>query len=172
MDLFTSASFSGETPCLYVMSGDNQFAPATPERVLEVGASYLASRVGTGDVMSSPGAVKDFLRFRIGALEYEVFGVMFLDAQNRLIEPKEMFRGTINQANIYPREVVKEALRLNAVGVIFYHNHPSGHLTPSRADESATQSLKSALALVEVKVLDHIIVGPSGTLSFAEGGYL
>ena len=104
--------------------------------------------------------------------DHEVFSVLFLDAQHRVIEFSEMFRGTLTQTSVYPREVVKEALRLNAAALIFTHNHPSGSLVPSRADEALTQTLKSALSLVDVKVLDHIITSNSGALSMAEKGLI
>lgn len=173
MSLFTSStSFVAEAPTLYVMSGDNQFVPVTPERVLEVGATYLASLIGQRDVMTSPDLVKKYISLRIASLEHEVFGMMYLDAQNRVLDCGEMFRGSVNQASVYPREVVKEALRLNASALILYHNHPSGRVEPSRADELLTQSLKSALALVDIRVLDHIIVGPEATCSMAEKGLM
>ena len=122
--------------------------------------------------LSSPTATKDYLRLRMGELEHEVFSVLFLDAQNRLIEVEEMFRGTVTQTSVYPREVVKAALRHNAVAVILAHNHPSGRTDPSRADEHLTQTLKSSLALVDVRVLDHFIVGGAEIMSFAERGLL
>src|SRR2546425_7611447 len=108
--------------------------------------------------MSSPQAVKDYLRLQIGVLEHEVFTIIFLDAQHRLIALKEMFRGTVTQTSVYTREVIKEALALNAAAVILAHNHPSGAAEPSRADEFLTQSLRTALALVDVRVLDHLVV--------------
>ena len=122
--------------------------------------------------MSSPQSVKDYLRLQIGGLEHEVFGILFLDAQHRIIEWCEMFRGTLSQASVYPREVVKKALQLNAGAVVLSHNHPSGQCEPSRADEFLTHNLKSALALVDVRVLDHVIVAPNGVLSMAETGQL
>lgn len=122
--------------------------------------------------LNSPGSVRDYLRLIFAGQEYESFVVLFLDAQNRLIVSKEMFRGTLTQTSVYPREIVKEALRHNAAAVIFSHNHPSGVVEPSRADELLTASLKQALSLVDVKVLDHFIVGGSEALSFAERGML
>ncbi len=120
--------------------------------------------------MSSPQAVKDCLRLEIGALEHEVFCVLFLDAQHRIIALKQMFRGTVTQTSVYPREVVKEALAVNAAAVVLAHNHPSGSVDPSRADEFLTQTLKSALALVDVRVLDHLVVAGADVCSFAERG--
>ncbi len=124
------------------------------------------------DALSSPSMVRDFLRLLLSGKEYEVFVVLFLDAQNRVIESEELFRGTLTQTSVYPREVVKAALRHNAAAVIFAHNHPSGVAEPSHADQILTQSLKQALALVDVKVLDHFIVAGLGVLSFAERGLI
>ena len=116
--------------------------------------------------------VRDYLQVRFCGLEHEVFAVLFLDAQNRVIAFKEMFRGTVTQTSVYPREVVKEALALNAAAVILTHNHPSGYAEPSRADELLTATLKSCLALVDVRVLDHLVVGGDQVTSFAERGLL
>lgn len=123
-------------------------------------------------VFDSPKQVKDYLCLRLGSLEHEVFTIVFLDAQHRLIACVEMFRGSLSQASVYPREVVKEALRHNAGAVILAHNHPSGMPEPSRADEHLTHSLKAALALVDVRVLDHMIVSGAAAVSFAERGLL
>ncbi|MEK7437063.1 MAG: DNA repair protein RadC [Pseudomonadota bacterium] len=124
------------------------------------------------DVLSSPASVRDYLRMTLTGRDYEVFMVLFLDAQNRVIESEEMFRGTLTQTSVYPREVVKRSLVNNAAAVIFAHNHPSGVAEPSHADELLTQSLKQALALVDVRVLDHFVVAGSGVMSFAESGLL
>ena len=132
----------------------------------------LAQRVKPGVTLSSPQDVKDYLRLEIGLLEYEVFCVVFLDAQHRVIELRQMFRGTVSQTSVYPREVVKEALQLNAAAVILAHNHPSGVPEPSRADEFLTQSLKAALAMVDVRVLDHLVVAATAVVSFAERGLI
>ena len=121
---------------------------------------------------TSPGSVQDYLRLRIGALEHEVFSVIFVDSQYCLIEYEEMFRGTIDQSRVYPREIVKAALRHNAAAVILAHNHPSGKTEPSRADELLTAALKAALALIDVRVLDHIVVAAGSTTSFAERGLI
>ena len=122
--------------------------------------------------VGSPRDCKDYLTLKLANLPHEVFACMWLDSQNRLIKYSELFRGTLTKISVYPREVVKEALRLNAGGVILAHNHPSGLPEPSRSDESITQDLKKALALVDVKVLDHIIVAGADTVSFAERGLL
>ena len=124
------------------------------------------------DALSSPASVRDYLRMTLAGRDYEVFMVLFLDAQNCIIASEEMFRGTLTQTSVYPREVVKRSLAHNAGAVIFAHNHPSGVGEPSRADELLTQSLKQALALVDVKVLDHFLIAGSGVMSFAERGLL
>jgi DNA repair protein RadC len=124
------------------------------------------------DVLSSPASVRDYLRMTLAGRDYEVFMVLFLDAQHRVLSPEEMFRGTLTQTSVYPREVVKRSLANNAAAVIFAHNHPSGVAEPSHADELLTQSLKQALALVDVRVLDHFVVAGNGVMSFAERGLL
>lgn len=125
-----------------------------------------------GEALTSPQAVRDYLRLRLADREHEVFVALFLDNQNRLIACEEMFRGTLTQTSVYPREVVKAALKHNAAAMIFSHNHPSGVAEPSRADELLTTALKLALALVDIRVLDHIIVAGEKTTSFAERGLL
>jgi len=142
------------------------------QAVVEMARRALAEQIQDRDAMSSPQAVRDYLRLSLGARPHEVFVAMFLDAQNRLLGCEELFRGTLTQTSVYPREVVKTALRYNAAGVIFAHNHPSGIAEPSRADELLTQTLKQALSLVEIKTLDHFIVAGSKTISFAERGLL
>lgn len=122
--------------------------------------------------MTSPQLVRDFLRFRLEHVEHEMFCVLFLDSQNRLIEFAELFRGTLNSASVYPREVVKEALHYNAAAVILAHNHPSGIAEPSAADRTITKRLQEALGLLEIRVLDHIVVGSPGMVSFAEEGLI
>ena len=155
---------------LLVRDVDGQYRPACAEEVLRSARHVLSRRVRRGATMDSPKAVKDYLRVHLGALEHEVFMVIFLDHQHGLLALKEMFRGTLSQTSVYPREVVKEALALNAGAVVLAHNHPSGAPEPSRADEVLTQSLKTALALVDVRVLDHFVVGGADLVSFAERG--
>ena len=167
-----SPSLDSSTDALLVRDVDGQYRPARAEEVLSQAWRVLAHRVRRSATMSSPQAVKDHLRLEIGVLEHEVFCVLFLDAQHRIIALKQMFRGTVTQTSVYPREVVKEALSLNAAAVILAHNHPSGAVEPSRADEYLTQTLKTALALVDVRVLDHVIVAPGQALSMAERGLL
>ena len=122
--------------------------------------------------LASPEAVKDYLRLFLGGQEFESFIALWLDAQNQLIAGMEMFRGTTTQTSVYPREVVRTGLKLNASAVIFAHNHPSGCAEPSRADEMLTQQLRQALALVDIKVLDHFIVADTTVMSFAERGLI
>lgn len=133
----------------------------------------IRERMETEDIcFSSPETVKSYLCSKIGHLEHEVFWSFWLDAQNRLIVAEELFHGTLTQTSVYPREVVKKALARNAAAVIFAHNHPSGMPEPSRADESLTTALKSALALVDVRVLDHFIAAGNQAMSFAARGLL
>ena len=124
------------------------------------------------EILTSPQAVRDYLRLRIADREHEVFVCLFLDSQNRLIACEELFRGTLAQTSVYSREVVKAVLKHNAAAVVFAHNHPSGVAEPSRADELLTQTLKQALAIVDCKVLDHIVVAGAGSVSMAERGLL
>jgi DNA repair protein RadC len=140
--------------------------------VLELARRALAQQLKAREVFSSPGAVKEYLQLHLAGKEHEVFAVLFLDAQNRLVAMEELFRGTLTQTSVYPREVVLHALRHRAAAVVLAHNHPSGTVQPSRADEALTQTLKAALALVDVRVLDHVIVAPGDALSMAEKGLL
>ncbi|MDP3030517.1 MAG: DNA repair protein RadC [Rhodocyclaceae bacterium] len=124
-------------------------------------------------ILASPAAVRDYLRLSMADLEHEIFVALWLDAQNRLIEREDLFRGTLTQAAVYPREIVKRALAANAAAVIFAHNHPSGMQEPSAADQLLTKTLEQALALVDVRVIDHFIVGGvKSPFSFAEKGML
>src|SRR5450631_4721419 len=137
------------------------------QAVVEMARRALAEQIRDRDAMSSPQAVREYLRLSLGARPHEVFMAIFLDAQNRLLGCEELFRGTLTQTSVYPREVVKTALRYNAAGVIFAHNHPSGLAEPSGADELLTQTLKQALSLVEIKTLDHFVVAGTRTVSLA-----
>jgi DNA repair protein RadC len=138
--------------------------------VLELARRAMMEQMQQTSLLDSPRAVEHFLQLNLANKPYEVFAVIFLDTQHRFIGMQEMFRGTINQTSVYPREVVKAALHYNASAVVLAHNHPSGSVQPSRSDESLTRTLKNALALVDVRVLDHIIVGAGKTLSMAEQG--
>ncbi len=142
------------------------------EQIIQRALELLASQLHRGDVLSSPTTVRDYLRLHLGRREHEVFVVILLDSQNRVLDVLDLFRGTLTQTSVYPREVVKVALAANAGGVIFAHNHPSGLSEPSRADELLTHILKQALALVDIKVLDHIVVGAGSSISFAERGLI
>ena len=132
----------------------------------------LAEGFRNSDTLTSPQSVRDYLRISLMGRGHEVFMVLFLDAQHRLIEAEEMFRGTLTQTSVYPREVVKRSLYFNAAAVIFAHNHPSGVAQPSQSDELLTRSLRDALALVDIRVLDHFVIGGNAVMSFAERGLL
>jgi len=140
--------------------------------VLEIARRVLAERLAEQPLFEQPQAVKDYLSLQLAALEHETFAVLFVDARHRLLRFETLFRGTLTQTAVHPREVVKRALALNAAAVVLAHNHPSGAAEPSRADELITTALRQALQLVDVRVLDHIIVGRGSTMSFAERGLL
>ena len=143
------------------------------QAVLEMSRRALAETMVEGDALTTPGAVRDYLRLNLSGLAHEVFFALWLDSQNRLIAAEELFCGSLTQTSVYPREVVKKALWHNAAAVVLAHNHPSGVSEPSSADQSLTRELKQALALVDVRVLDHFIVaGQCQPLSFAERGLL
>lgn len=139
------------------------------DKALEILGSYMA---GAACVFTTPEAVRQYVCLHLGNLPHEVFGVLFLDSQHRLIAYEPMFRGTLTHTSVYPREVVTRALFNNAASVVLTHNHPSGNLYPSKADEALTQTLKCALSLVDVRVLDHFIVGGNQAISMAEAGLL
>ncbi|MEZ8013476.1 DNA repair protein RadC [Vibrio sp. FF59] len=145
--------------------------PVSAHQVLEKAAEIIAEKYLRGDAFCNPTATKDYLKYKLGNYEREVFAVMLLDNQHRLIEFNELFFGTIDAASIYPREVVKLALEHNAAAVMFAHNHPSGVAEPSQADKRITNRLKDALALVDVRVLDHFVIGET-CVSFAERGWI
>jgi DNA repair protein RadC len=144
-----------------------QFAAA-----IELARRSLKDGMRAANALTSPGAVRDYLRLALSGREHEVFVCLWLDAQHRVIASEESFRGTLTQTSVYPREIVKAGLKANAAAVIFAHNHPSGVAQPSQADELLTRNLKEALSLVDIKVLDHFIVAGRQTLSFAERGLL
>ncbi len=175
-DLLTKLIGAEESRRLYRGSLQPLFSMQAPHEICaaarELVQRWLNEELRRECSLSSPSSVRDHLRLIFAGQEHESFVVLFLDAQNRLIESAELFRGTLTQTSVYPREIVKEALRQNAAAVIFSHNHPSGVAEPSRADEMLTNALKQALSLVDVKVLDHFIVAGSSTLSFAERGLL
>ena len=140
------------------------------QAVQEMARRALNEEMQSGDALNSPGAVRGYLQLLLRGRGQEVFMVIFLDAQHRVIASEELFHGTLTQTSVYPREVVKRALHHNAAATIFAHNHPSGVAEPSQSDRLLTDALKQALALVDVRVLDHFIVAGTGCLSFAERG--
>jgi DNA repair protein RadC len=140
--------------------------------VLAIARRALSQEMQRRDCMSSPQAVRDYLRLKLARRDREFFVALYLDAQNRVIKHEELFAGTLMQTSVFPRDVVRKGLECNAAAVIFAHNHPSGLAEPSRADELLTQTLKQALALVDIKVLDHLVVGGDSAMSFAERGLL
>lgn len=140
--------------------------------VMELARRAMTERLREREAYASPQAVKQHLQLHLSHKPHEVFAVLFLDSQNRLLAMEEMFRGTLTQTSVYPREVVLRALHHQSAAVVLAHNHPSGSVQPNRADEALTQNLKASLALVDVRVLDHIIVGPGQALSMAEQGLM
>jgi DNA repair protein RadC len=173
------AHFGGLTALLFAapervgaVAGLGPAKHAQLQAAVELARRALREDVRRDSLLNAPDKVRDYLRLSLAQRPHEVFVALHLDAQNRLIAAEELFRGTLTQTSVYPREVVKHALKHNAAAVIFAHNHPSGVAEPSRADELLTASLKQALALVDVRVLDHLIVAGSGTVSFAERGLI
>jgi DNA repair protein RadC len=158
---------------VYIMATQDCSVRAREDKAIYRAIRILERRLGEdGEPLSSPQAVRDYLKLRLAEEEREVFLALFLDAQNRVIASETLFHGTLTQTSIYPREVVKRALYHNAAAVIFAHNHPSGSAEPSHADNELTGALKMTLALVDVKALDHFIVGKKKVMSFAERGLL
>jgi DNA repair protein RadC len=164
--------FSADQAAFCAVPGMGPAKYAQLQAVLEMARRALEEKMKSGDAMSSPQSVRDYLRLTLQGKKHEIFVGIFLDAQNRMIAAEELFKGTLTQTSVYPREVVKRALHHNAAAVIFAHNHPSGLAEPSQADEMLTQSLKQALALVDVNMLDHFIVGGGTAMSFAERGLI
>ena len=166
------AGLLGAGEALLEVKGLGVAKSAQLSAAVELARRSLRDELKNGAALTSPGAVRDYLRLALGGREHEVFVCIWLDAQHRVLKLEEMFRGTLTQTSVYPREIVKAALGSNAAAVIFAHNHPSGAAQPSQADELLTRNLKEALALVEVKVLDHFIVAGRHAVSFAERGLL
>jgi len=154
-----------ESP-IYDIGHDNE------EEILAKALAILEKRTLRGEPITSPNMTKDYLRMKMAGLEHEVFGMVVLDNRNHVLGLSELFRGTIDGASVYPREVVKEVLRMNGAAVILYHNHPSGNPEPSAADERITERLKAALGLIDVRILDHLILAGSNITSFAEAGLI
>ena len=157
---------------LLVRDDQGRYLMATADQILEAARQVIDQKIRRGASFTSPSEVKDYLKAKLSGYEREVFAVMLMDSKHCLIEYVELFQGTIDQAAVYPREVVKLAMQHNAAAMIISHNHPSGNPEPSRADEMLTKRLKDALALVDVRVLDHIIVAGNDTASFAERGLI
>lgn len=157
---------------LYRVMADGSYVEASTQEIVEAAKVAMNRKLRRGATLSSPKVVRDFLAVRLGALEHEVFGVVLVDNRNRLIEFVELFRGTIDGASVHPREVVKLALAKNAAALVICHDHPSGVCEPSRQDEAITRRLVDALALVEIRVLDHIIVAGGECVSMVERGLL
>ena len=173
-DLFSSldsfAAVSSAAGSLLFRDVAGEYRSAEPAEVLQAALRVWAGQLRGTEMLSSPQVVRDFLRIKLGTLEHEVFAVIHLDAQHRGIEYVEMFRGTVSQTSVYPREVVRDALLRNSSALVLVHNHPSGEARPSRADEHLTQTIKQATALVDVRVLDHFIVAGEVVCSMAEIG--
>lgn len=149
-----------------------RLSSARVEQIVAFATELLRSTIAKGPMIGSPSAIKDYLRMKLAGATQEIFGAIYLDSQNVVLADEELAIGTLTQTSVYPREVVRSALRHNAAAIIIYHNHPSDNTTPSRADELLTQTLKSSLNLVDVRVLDHIVVGTTSACSFAERGLL
>jgi DNA repair protein RadC len=157
---------------LFTSDADGVTRPATADEVLVAARLILSRRTRRGSSIASPRATREFLRLQLAIHDHEVFAILFLDNRHRLIEFVPLFRGTVDGASVHPREVVKEALARNAAAVILAHNHPSGVAEPSQADELITGRLRDALALVDIRVLDHFVVTGDSIVSFAERGLL
>jgi DNA repair protein RadC len=160
------------TPALYVRGRTRRYEPAKPDQVLEAAQLIVDARMRRGMSFRDPNVACTFFRDKLGSREREVFVAVMLDTRHRLIEYDELFFGTVDGAEVHPREVVKQALRQNAAAVIVAHNHPSGEIEPSAADRAVTARLKQALALVDVRLLDHVIVGGHQSLSMAARGWV
>ena len=161
-DLSTFSAHAGLGPAKY----------AHLQAVLEMARRHLAEELQHGDALTSPELTRQYLQAQLRDLRYEVFACLFLDNQHRVLRYQELFRGTIDGAAVYPREVVKQALEQGAAAVILAHNHPSGIAEPSQADRAITDRLQQALGLVDIRVLDHLVVGDGYAVSFAERGWL
>ena len=157
---------------LMIREQKGRYRPANESEVLNAAQSVLAGRLQGCDALTSPSSVREYLKVKLGGLEHEIFALVHLNAKNCVIEYQELFRGTVSQCSVHPREVVKECLARNSAALILVHNHPSGVANPSQSDETLTQTLKTTLALVDVRVLDHLIIAGNTIVSFAERGIL
>lgn len=159
-------------PRLYVRTDTRRYKAASADEVLSVARAVVGQRMCRGASFQDPATSRAFFRDKLAGLLHEVFAVAFLDTRHRLIEYAELFQGSIDGAEVHPREVVRHAIRCNAAAVVIAHNHPSGSPDPSAADKAVTGRLKQALSLVDVRLLDHVIVGGLQTVSLAERGWL
>jgi DNA repair protein RadC len=157
---------------LYIKENDGTYRPASKKELVKAALTKLNAAAKKGKAMNNPDTVKSYLSLHMSELEAEQFAIMYLDNRNRLIRFERLFNGTIDGAAVYPREVVKSVLNNNAAAVILAHNHPSGIAEPSNADQTLTERLKTALNTIDVRVLDHIVVGNPDSVSFAERGLL
>ena len=157
---------------LFTSDAEGVTRPATADEILDAARTILARRIRRGRALGSPRVTREYLQLHLAPREHEIFAILFLDNRHRVIEFVPLFRGTVDGASVHPREVVKEALARNAAAVILAHNHPSGIAEPSAADEVITQRVREALALIDVRVLDHFIVTGDVIVSFAERGLL
>jgi DNA repair protein RadC len=164
--------FSASATDLTAVHGMGEAKFVQLQAVMEMARRAIGEKMKATDALHSPAAVRDYLKLTLARLPHEVFVAVFLSAQNRVIAVEELFRGTLTQTSVYPREIVKRALTHNAASVILAHNHPSGEAAPSDADRALTRTLADALALVDVRVLDHFIVAPGAAVSFAEEGMM
>ncbi len=164
--------FSSFYSALLVRDAQGRYLPATNDQILEAARQAVDQKMVRGTAFTSPTVVKEYLTAKLAGFDVEVFAVLFLDSQHRLIEYAEMFQGTLSQTSVYPREVAKAALQHHAAAVIVAHNHPSGNPEPSAADKALTTHLAKALALLDIRTLDHVVVAGQETASFAELGLM
>ena len=157
---------------LYVRSKSRSYKAASSDEILEAARAVVGQRMSRGTCFSDPGTAKSFFRDKLGGLHREVFAAAFLDTRHRLIEYVELFHGSIDGAEVHPREVVRHALRCNAAAVVIAHNHPSGSPEPSAADRAVTARLKQTLSLVDVRILDHVVIGGLHAVTLAERGWV
>ncbi|MGN5150888.1 RadC family protein [Aeromonas enteropelogenes] len=158
---------AGECPGTYVVT-----EPVTEQDLLRIANQIARQKLAKGEAITDKHLAQQALQTLLQSREHEVFSILFLDNQHRILAYEELFRGTLSSASVYPREVVKRALALNAAALMLVHNHPSGHPEPSRADIEITQRLQSALSLVDIRTLDHLVVASNGVVSLKERGYM
>lgn len=161
-----------EASSLYVRGSNNRYRSATPDQIMEAARQVVDRRMQRGTSFVDPATSREYFRDKLSGFEREVFAAALLDTRHQLIEYVELFYGTIDGAEVHPRELLKQALKHNAAAVVIAHNHPSGHLDPSAADRAVTARLKQILGLTDIRLLDHIIVGGRNTLSLAERGWV